>query len=437
MRIGRGAFRLGALALQLAHTVAICPCKDAALCQPLSPQPPPAAFEVMAFHAAPAYGANLSDWQKTYDFGVITTVASFAPHSPSLTCHAHAHGVRVIDGAGILSVGKNPLNNPEIITNATARATWVRLAVRYVVSVGYDGASLNIEALEGYAGTLTATGVALLRAGLVETVCDFRAALNAAVPGSLLTFNAAFWPSRYAPGSTPKHAATFDVYDYAGLAQCVDSLSLEAYCFSDAAAADPHQVATAQACAPLPALKTGFDSLVALGVPPRKLAPLLPWIGAEYVCDLRPNASKLPGAKANGRGCTTTAETAHLTVDQPGYGLALRMAKAANATVAFDEDQSIGWYDRTARDVKTGALTRHTQVFTETPRSATAKVGWASSAGAGGVAVWTADAVASVKDYYWGGGCAGDMRVPFCPQDVGQTVANARAMWAGVKAGVK
>jgi hypothetical protein len=48
------------------------------------------------------------------------------------------------------------------------------------------------------------------------------------------------------------------------------------------------------------------------------------------------------------------------------------------------------------------------------------------------VGFWTADAVASVKKYEWGGGCNGDKSKPHCPENLTQTVINARKMWGAV-----
>ena len=49
--------------------------------------------------------------------------------------------------------------------------------------------------------------------------------------------------------------------------------------------------------------------------------------------------------------------------------------------------------------------------------------------------MWTADAVASVDEYWWGGGCDGSKTVKVCPQNLSLTAQFAKEMWAAVPAG--
>eukprot|EP01050_Picozoa_sp_SAG11_P008602 SAG11_NODE_768_length_7269_cov_3.840725_5_plen_192_part_00 len=121
-----------------------CPCSPE-LCKSLAPehQPPPDRFEVVAYHTAPSYGASPQDWWR-----VITTVAKFVANDLNLTCHAHLHGARVVDWTGIGGLSPNPANEPWMMVNATARARWIHKAVLYLMSLGLDGAVLDIEGLE-------------------------------------------------------------------------------------------------------------------------------------------------------------------------------------------------------------------------------------------------------------------------------------------------
>jgi hypothetical protein len=290
-----------------------CPCGNPQLCKSLPPTAPRPPFEVVAYHTAPSYGASPNDWQRTFDFDVITTVAKFLANDFNLTCHAHAHGARVIDWTGIGSLGPNPTNEPWIMTNVSARQRWIHDAVEYLLSLGLDGAVLDIEGVEDTAGSegWNATTIGEVRAGMVATVCELRTALDVAIPGALLTFNTNWFD--HAP-STAHPVPTDAVYDAVGIAECVDFLNPMAYCFSDAVPRATSETRSAGACAPLPALRAGLQSLLARGVPRHKLAPLLPWIGEDFNCDL---GAAPVGGRTNAHNCTTSPASQH-TIDQPG-----------------------------------------------------------------------------------------------------------------------
>ena len=203
-----------------------------------------------------------------------------------------------------------------------------------------------------------------------------------------------------------------------------------AYCFSDQAPNDPLEVRSAQACAPLPQLRASLDRQLELGVQRSKLAPLLPWIGEDFQCDL---TGKAPGGRANGRNCTTAPASQQHGIAQPGYGHAMRIAAGPGAALSFDAEQSSGVVDVLSRN-SSGVIVSHRQLWIDTPQSIEEKVRWARAAGLAGVGFWTADAVASVDAYYWGPGCSGEAsQKAGCPQNHTQTVANARAMWAAVR----
>ena len=140
----------------------------------------------------------------------------------NLTCHAHAKGARVIDWTGIGGLSPNPYNEPWIMLQPQLRGKWIHDAVAYLSSLGLDGAVLDIEGLNDSIQTWNTTAVGRLRAGLVATVCELRKALDAAIPGALLTFNTNWFGAK----ATAAHPLSAErVYDLVGLSECVDFLN--------------------------------------------------------------------------------------------------------------------------------------------------------------------------------------------------------------------
>eukprot|EP01050_Picozoa_sp_SAG11_P008603 SAG11_NODE_768_length_7269_cov_3.840725_6_plen_300_part_00 len=252
-----------------------------------------------------------------------------------------------------------------------------------------------------------------VRAGMVATVCELRTALQAAIPGAVLTFNTNWFKGH----PTATHPVPTDaVYDVVGISECVDYLNPMAYCFSDA---NSNSARGSEACTPLPALRDGLQSLLARGIPRTKPAPLLPLIGEDFNCDL----SIAPvGGRTNAYNCTTSPASQH-TIDQPGYGHAMRMLDAGNSTLRFDAAQSVGLFDLWRRNATTGTVVSHRQIFIDTPKSIEEKVSWSRAEGLHGVGIWTADAVA-------------DKSRKVCPQNTTQTIENARSIWAAVRRGI-
>ena len=97
------------------------------------------------------------------------------------------------------------------------------------------------------------------------------------------------------------------------------------------------------------------------------------------------------------------------------------MAAAGNASLHFDAEQTASLFDLWRYNTKDGVAISHRQIWFDTPVSIEAKVHWARSEGLAGVGFWTADAVASVPEYYWGGGCNGNKSQELCVQDDAQT----------------
>eukprot|EP01045_Picozoa_sp_COSAG04_P018191 COSAG04_NODE_1665_length_6011_cov_3.395467_2_plen_273_part_00 len=193
-----------------------CPCSPSSLCSSLSPQPPHDRQEVLAFHV-PGFYTNPTTHQKPepyyfnhYPWGNVTTVAPFvgregAPgdeppnwdtsgSTAELVCTAHQHNARVVG-----HLGHGSVQWPQVV-NASWRTEWVSdITHWFIEEQGMDGIQFDVEALNPNE-TAAAT----------DLVCELRAALNTALPGSTLS-----WCSDFPPSADPG-------WNFTRLGECLD-----------------------------------------------------------------------------------------------------------------------------------------------------------------------------------------------------------------------
>ena len=224
--------------------------------------------------------------------------------------------------------------------NASWRAGWVASNVRSMGLTskdGFDGLALDIE---DFAGNAT------LRDALTSLVCELRAAMTAALPGSQLSFAAAADPATNAAH-----------YDYAGIARCLeagDFIFPMGYCMSEA-----KHTNVGSPNSPLPAVKRGLTNYQQLGVKASNLVLGLPFFGFDVPCV--DNASEA--------GCTIEPGSWSTSQFEAGYGIIqevlLPLAGGAKA-LRWNDSAASPWFDYHKRGSK--GLERH-RVYFDDPRS--------------------------------------------------------------------
>lgn len=237
-----------------------CPCGDPSLCRPLSPTPKPV-DEVVAFPTWQMYGAGLSELEyKLYDWTKITAIAPFEAlgfdpvidgvpanstknrNAQGLFCAAHAHGVKVLqwDDRSWTGTRCNAstffewawASDPRVL-NATAVRAWAAATAACVRSEGFDGVLLDAEGpclefgLSPNGSAACKLPYGPVRAAITSAVCELKAQLQLAVPGSEV-----HWAAGLPTG------ATFD-YETLLARGCVDLVLNMDYCGSGSPACRP------------------------------------------------------------------------------------------------------------------------------------------------------------------------------------------------------
>ena len=300
------------------------------------------------------------------DSATITSVVNFGGADYNrLACESHRHGARAILGASdIPDITGKALS----LLNASWRAGWVASNVRSMGLTskdGFDGLALDIE---DFAGNAT------LRDALTSLVCELRAAMTAALPGSQLSFAAAADP-----------ATNAEHYDYAGIARCLeagDFIFPMGYCMSEA-----KHTNVGSPNSPLPAVKRGLTNYLQLGVKASNLVLGLPFFGFDVPCV--DNASEA--------GCTIEPGSWSTSQFEAGYGTIQEVIPLAGGAEAlrWNDSAASPWFDYHKRGSK--GLERH-RVYFDDPRSIGAKVSMAAAAGVKGIGVWTATALPYTTD---------------------------------------
>ena len=312
--------------------------------------------------------------------GNVTTVAPFVGREGSpgdeppnwdtsgstaeLVCTAHQHNARVVG-----HLGHGSVEWPQVV-NASWRAEWVSDITHWFIETqGMDGIQFDVEDLE-VAETAAAT----------DLVCELRAALNTALPGSTLS-----WCSDFPPSADPG-------WNFTRLGDCLDHFVIMVRCSTAhtwralTAVCDRHWGGCAQDYSPHglgpgwhDQFTQGVKGYGALGVPPEQLIITLAWFGVKWQC------AQLSGINCTYAGQPTCPERCR-PLDNAGYAELLEF-EAPGAPIHYQPTLTPSPYIDL---VENG--TRFRWEFDDA-RSAAEKMATVRAAKVGGVGVWTADAL--------------------------------------------
>uniref|UniRef100_A0A3Q3JVB9 Di-N-acetylchitobiase n=1 Tax=Monopterus albus TaxID=43700 RepID=A0A3Q3JVB9_MONAL len=220
-----------------------CPCERPELCLPIRAQRD---FEVFVFDVGG------KTW-KSYNWTIVTTVATFGKYDADLMCFAHFHGARVV------LKGDVPLS---YIVDRDNRTAWIAEKVQLAKSQFMDGINIDIEQAvdkgspEYYA--------------LTDLVKETTEAFHREIPGSQVSFDVA-----WSPKCIDKRC-----YDYVTIAESCDLLFVMSYDEQSQITGD----CIAMANAPLPQTLNGYDEYLNLKIDSKKLVMGVPWYGYDYPC---------------------------------------------------------------------------------------------------------------------------------------------------------
>ncbi|KAA8589550.1 hypothetical protein FQN60_012915 [Etheostoma spectabile] len=208
----------------------VCPCERPELCQQIREERD---FEVFVFDVGG------KTW-KSYNWSMVTTVATFGKYDAELMCYAHSKGARV------------PHN----------RTAWITEKVNLAKIQFMDGINIDIEQAvdkgspEYYA--------------LTDLVKETTETFHREIPGSQVSFDVA-----WSPNCIDKRC-----YDYATIAESCDLLFVMSYDEQSQIMGD----CIAMANAPQSQTLNGYAQFLSLKIDPKKLVMGVPWYGYDYPC---------------------------------------------------------------------------------------------------------------------------------------------------------
>ncbi|KAL7396253.1 hypothetical protein ABVT39_003025 [Epinephelus coioides] len=220
-----------------------CPCERPELCQQIREERD---FEVFVFDVGG------KTW-KSYNWSMVTTVATFGKYDAELMCYAHSKGARVV------LKGDIPLS---YVMDQQNRTAWIAEAVSLAKIQYVDGINLDIEQAvdegspEYYA--------------LTALVKETTEAFHREIPGSQVSFDVA-----WSPNCIDKRC-----YDYVAIAESCDLVFVMSYDEQSQIMGD----CIAMANAPLSQTLNGYDQFLSLKIDPKKLVMGVPWYGYDYPC---------------------------------------------------------------------------------------------------------------------------------------------------------
>lgn len=190
---------------------------------------------------------------KSYNWSIVTTVATFGKYDAELMCHAHSVGARV--------VLKGDVRLTDIV-DPKNRTAWIKEKVNLAKSQFMDGINLDIEqAVE--AGSPEGRA-------LTDLVKESSEAFHREIPGSQVSFDVA-----WSPNCIDKRC-----YDYINIAKFSDLLFVMSYDEQSQILGD----CIAMANAPLEQTLYGYDQYLNLNIDSKKLVMGVPWYGYDYQC---------------------------------------------------------------------------------------------------------------------------------------------------------
>lgn len=221
----------------------LCPCETPELCQQIRPQRD---LEVFVFDV----GGKM--W-KSYNWSIVTTVATFGKYDAELMCYAHSKGARVV------LKGDVPLTH---IVDRDNRTAWIMEKVNLAKSQFMDGINIDIEqAVDEGSPEYQA---------LTELVKETTEAFHREIPGSQVSFDVA-----WSPKCIDKRC-----YDYVTIANSCDLLFVMSYDEQSQILGD----CIAMANAPVNQTLNAYEEYLNLKIDPKKLVMGVPWYGYDYPC---------------------------------------------------------------------------------------------------------------------------------------------------------
>ncbi|XP_006831064.1 PREDICTED: di-N-acetylchitobiase [Chrysochloris asiatica] len=327
------------LVLPLAAT-ADCPCRDPALCRPISHHPD---YEVFVFDV------GYKTW-KSYDWSQITTVATFGKYDSELMCYAHFRGARV--------VLKGDVSVKDII-DPTFRASWIAEKLNLAKNQHMDGINIDIEQEVNCSSpeydALTA---------LVKETTD---AFHREIEGSQVTFDVAW---------SPKHIDR-RCYNYSGIADACDFVFVMSY-------DEQSQVwseCIAAANAPYNQTLTGYDDYIKIGINPKKLVMGIPWYGYDYTCLKLSEDDVCTITKVPFRGAPCSDAVGR----QVPYKVIMKQVNSSISGSQWNKDQQAPYYSY--KD----SSGRFHQVWYDNPKSISLKAAYVQNHGLRGIGMWNAN----------------------------------------------
>ena len=311
-----------------------------------------------------------------------------AAGNPSLVCHAHARGVRVLPIVGPAKVPHQrhvPFDYHGLLSNATAVARAARELAALVAAAGYDGAEFDMEGLGAPYDKPHDPGFDY-GAAYVGLIAATRAALRAAATGQA---HASTYVTIGALNTSAKvEQPVFASYPLVQLARVTDGIFIMGYDMNKghATCAGPN--------APVDRLEAYVRGYLAAGVPAEKLILGIPWYGRHYFCN-----GTAPAASPAGSPSPSPCARSTCFCGSPGHyapytgvpslwhtRAKLRDAAATGCTRGWDEGAGSPWMDCPA----TAAAPR-TQTWYDDANSTRLKVALAGRLGLGGVGAFSAE----------------------------------------------
>uniref|UniRef100_A0A3B4ZLK3 Di-N-acetylchitobiase n=1 Tax=Stegastes partitus TaxID=144197 RepID=A0A3B4ZLK3_9TELE len=303
----------------------VCPCERPELCRPIREERD---FEVFVFDVGG------KTWN-SYNWSVVTTVATFGKYDAELMCHAHSKGARVV------------------LKGETA---WITDKVNLAKTQFMDGINIDLEqAVEEGSAEYYA---------LTDLVKETTEAFHREIPGSQVSFDVA-----WSPKCIDKRC-----YDYVTIAESCDLVFVMSYDEQSQILGD----CIAMANAPLQQTLNAYDQYLDLNIDPKKLVMGVPWYGYDYPCLNLSQDGICSIAKVPFRGvpCSDAAGK------QKTYKWIMKQVNSSSSGRMWDDKQQAPYFNYKDQN---GQI--H-QVWYDDPQSICPKADAVKSKGLRGIGMW-------------------------------------------------
>ncbi|XP_077439875.1 di-N-acetylchitobiase [Vanacampus margaritifer] len=327
-------------ALILVSWADFCPCERAELCHQIRDERD---FEVFVFDVGG------KTW-KSYNWSVVTTVATFGKYDSELMCYAHSKGARVVLKGDV---------HLAYIVDQNNRTGWIRDKVDLAKNQFMDGINIDIEqAVEEGSPEYFA---------LTDLVKETTEAFHKEIPGSQVSFDVA-----WSPKCIDKRC-----YDYVTIAESCDLLFVMSYDEQSQILGD----CIAMANAPLTQTVNAYDQYLNLKIAPQKLVMGVPWYGYDYPCLNLSQDGLCSIAKVPFRG----APCSDAAGKQKAYSWIMKQVNSSLSGRLWDGEQQAPYFNYMDPE---GQI--H-QVRYDDPESICLKTNFVKSKGLRGVGMWNAN----------------------------------------------